>query len=207
MTILHFLSWTKQSTPHDFTPYIEEIPYCMTKRDDEGRLLLHLAAQRGNTELLKFFFKQPPAWNVQACDNNGVSILHYAAESRRVETLDIVLGQGADLRATDRKGRTVLHHAVLRDNVDAVRRVIELGGVCNLWAVDKTGQTPLELSVLRKAVRSIAYLKEMHLQSSEAVHSATCSWCSQRPLGSMQATGRTSWNIRLLQSQVHAYLA
>jgi ankyrin repeat protein len=70
-----------------------------------------------------------------------------------------MIDQGADIRAKDYCGRSILHHAAWRRNLEAAKHVIELGAVEDLLARDIDGKTPLDLAVEEDATEVVEFLR------------------------------------------------
>lgn len=166
MTLLHFLAWSSKSRPEHFEPYIGKGRSSFLARDNQGRSMLHFAAQRGNTLILEYLFQLPIEMDSRRKDDLGRTLLHYAVESRRVETIDMMVSRKADIRAVDNLGRTVLHRAAMCNNLAAVKRVIELGSEEDLWSTDGDGKTPLQLALFQRATTVTKYLNELKSISS-----------------------------------------
>lgn len=66
----------------------------------------------------------------------------FRSEADVIRTIDIMLGQGLDINATDRGGRTALHGAALQGFDEVVAALVERGA--DLTAEDKDGYTPLD---------------------------------------------------------------
>jgi ankyrin repeat protein len=79
--------------------------------------------------------------NVHRVNQNGNTVLHIIAESKsnRDEMLKCVVAKGADLESTNSHGQTALHLAVLADNLQTVKNLLELGS--NLEHTDNEGKT------------------------------------------------------------------
>ncbi|KAF2465666.1 ankyrin repeat protein, partial [Lindgomyces ingoldianus] len=88
-----------------------------------GRSVMHLALYRGNLALVDYFLKMQnrPA---MLPDWHGRTVLHYAVESRRTQTIEMLRLSGFDLHETDQDGRTALHYAASKGNLDAVKRLL-----------------------------------------------------------------------------------
>ncbi|MGB8167473.1 MAG: ankyrin repeat domain-containing protein, partial [Chthoniobacteraceae bacterium] len=70
---------------------------------------IHDAAARGNLPLLKKLAAGGPAARAST-DADGLTALHLAVVRRLPEAVAVLIGAGAPLNATDREGKTPLHH-------------------------------------------------------------------------------------------------
>jgi ankyrin repeat protein len=64
----------------------------------------------------------------------------------RKELVELLLKSGADLKATDKSGKTALHWAAKSYNAEVVQLLLESGA--DIMAEDDTGQTPLHIAAL-----------------------------------------------------------
>lgn len=172
MTLPHFLAWSSKSRPEHLEPYLRKERSGFMARDNQGRSILHFAAQRGNTLILEYLFQLQSGMDARHQDDRGRTLLHYAVESRRIETIDMMISRNADIRATDNNGRTVLHHAAMCGNLAAVKRIIELGGEEDLGSTDGDGRTPLQLAFSRGAMGVTEYLDQRKSSSCTIQHRA-----------------------------------
>ena len=96
-------------------------------------------------------------WNVlevyleNGCDLHAVdtvtgrTVLHFAATSNSVTTLDNILEQGLDIEARDNNGDTPLHRAAARGTPEIVQRLVDRGA--DIMAVNNRRQNPFLVSV------------------------------------------------------------
>jgi ankyrin repeat protein len=156
MTIMHYISRSSRSKSVDISWCLDNT---LPPKDVLGRSILHLAAQRGNIPLVKYFLKLQDAARLATSDHAGHTPLHYATESRRTDTIDFILDTGiCDINAKDYRGRTVMHHAAGCGNMNAVARLITLGAGDMLHALDKDGRTPAQVAKLYGAEDCEAYM-------------------------------------------------
>lgn len=78
-------------------------------------------------------------------DTFGWSLLHYAADSRPLESVKRLLSLHADPNAVNCLGRTPLHQAAMRDEAEVVSELLTYGGNPNASDVD--GWTPVHFAV------------------------------------------------------------
>jgi hypothetical protein len=119
-----------------------------------GDTALHLAAAGHRVEIVGMLLRAGAEPN--ACKNHRRSTpLHYAADGfitgpawcadRQVETIDILLNNGADLHLQDKNGATPLHRAVRTRSAAAVRCLLAAGASPTVQ--NKPGSTPFHLAV------------------------------------------------------------
>lgn len=116
-------------------------------QDKQGRQPLHLAAERGNQEVVVDLVTTQPS--LAACpDVSGRTALHYAAFGGSLPTIDILLRKGFDPHVCDNDGNTPLQVAAEQGHEEIVRRLLqttmEKKG-CVEWN-DLKGLTPLHLA-------------------------------------------------------------
>lgn len=163
MTVLHYASWSKlasaklverifiRNSPNTSNGnHIHDQP--LDIKDKWGRCILHFATQRGNIELMTYLLSKLNARQYAQDDYRGQSLLHYAAESRRTDALDLVIRFGVDVNARDNLGRTALHHAVLKRNFESVKHLLHHVGMERLDCLDKGGETPLDIATRLRVV-------------------------------------------------------
>lgn len=162
MTIVQYAAWSSKSEPLHLISCLRSAElYPFLARDCKGRSVIHFAAQRGNIAILRYLFDLPFDVGINIRDSSGQSALHYAVQSRRTETIDLLLSNGADINAADEKGRTILHCAAERNNLVAIERVLELCGKNILHTRDLDGITPAKLAYRRKAFSAAKYLNSL----------------------------------------------
>ena len=146
MSITHFLAWSSKSTPKLFERGVAHDSTDLWSVDGFGRTCLHLAASRGNVDLLGYLLEQASLTEVQRTDNEGRTALHYAVQSKRLKTVDLLLASGGDLHAKDKSSQTVLHCAARWENLEAAKKVVALGDSEVLLSPDKNGNMPSHLA-------------------------------------------------------------
>ena len=81
--------------------------------DNDGQTPLHLATQRGNTEMTKVLMEAGAS--LSAVDKQGRTPLHMSAQKGKTEMTKVLMEAGASLTAVDNDGKTP--HDVAPDNV------------------------------------------------------------------------------------------
>ncbi|KAG8533856.1 uncharacterized protein KY384_001597 [Bacidia gigantensis] len=143
MTIIHYLAWSSKSQIELFQ--ILDCPG-LYEGDGSGRTIAHLAAARGNQELLQYFLKEKRSCEVDTRDRGGRGLIHYAVSTRRIQTIDLILSCGGRLDVADAKGRTAMHDAAVRDDILTARHLYMLGRVGMLMLLDCNRKSPLHLA-------------------------------------------------------------
>lgn len=71
----------------------------------------------------------------------GLTPLHVAVDSQRLDLVELLVDRGSDVNARSDSGRTPLHEAVLRSELPPLLCLVFAGA--DLGAVDQDGMTPL----------------------------------------------------------------
>ncbi|HWP38125.1 MAG TPA: ankyrin repeat domain-containing protein [Gemmatimonadales bacterium] len=101
------------------------------------------AAQRGDLEAVRTLLKQGA--DVNAAQADGMTALHWAAQSGNVPMLRVLLSAGASTAAITRLGwYTPLHLASREGHAEAIRMLLQ--GGARVDAVTSTGAAPIHLA-------------------------------------------------------------
>lgn len=114
-SIVHFAA--KSGNPELFQNMItqaDNVNIYFSDEDENGVLPIHLAAQSGNIECLEIAFNN--YFNTYAVDNNGLSIVDYAVESRNPQAVKYANSKEGGFLHRDENGGTVLHKAAFKAN-------------------------------------------------------------------------------------------
>lgn len=96
-------------------------------RTDQGRLLLHGAANRGTIKAVKWLLQNGAAPN--GLDNGGRTPLHVAAQRNTfTEIIELLIDSGSELNATDLSGKTALDYASENNRDKVVMYLQSMGG-------------------------------------------------------------------------------
>jgi hypothetical protein len=87
---------------------------------------------------------------------DGLTCLHIAVISRRIDICKLLIEKGANVEANDSDGYTPLFYAIMYFNVEMVQFLCDLGA--NVEARHDVGQTPLHYAVL---TGSLPIVKEL----------------------------------------------
>ena len=128
------------------------------KDEEHGNVPLHIAASKGNMEMVHYLVRKGASLNVQ--DVYGNTPLHYALDKNNNEVAFYLLKHGCDVNISDYRGNSPLHTAALRNNYDGVAALLKYGG--NPDALDFGNEKPankaknlLIISLLEKASQKL----------------------------------------------------
>ncbi|KAF8767432.1 B-cell lymphoma 3 protein-like [Argiope bruennichi] len=173
----------KASIPLDITNYLRQTPLhlavmlgnseivelllkcgsSITLRDRNGNSAVHLAVKSSaNKNVLDLILSHPDTKAIQdSLDHEGYSALHYAVFKNNRTAVRCLHTVGAEMNVIDGKsGRSPLIHAILNQNEDMVRLLLE----CNANAdiADYSGRTAFELA-LHASTKNIVRILEGRL--------------------------------------------
>ena len=119
--------------------------------DESGRTPLHLAALKGQTEMVQLLMLKGADKDALTADTRKFPPLFLAIESNNVATARALLDGGVDVRASHGtcKG-TPVHYAALRGDVEMLRAMLDYGPEVN--AVDALGYTALHVAANSAAI-------------------------------------------------------
>ena len=110
------------------------------RADSYGNTALHYACLNGNPILVRLLVEQ--GVDIEAKNEDGKTPVWMAAHS--IETVRLLVANGASIKETTPKGRTLLHEAVQRSGLEVARYILDSGFEVN--ARDNHEVTPLHLA-------------------------------------------------------------
>ncbi|KAL8910594.1 MAG: hypothetical protein Q9171_004133 [Xanthocarpia ochracea] len=152
ISIAHFLAWSSKGSSELFEKAVRHTSAGLWSVDGFGRTSLHLAASRGNLDILGYLLERASLTEVRRADNEGRTAIHYTVQNQRLEAVDMLLASGGELSVKDNSARTVLHHAARWGNIEAAQKAMALGDGEVLLSPDKSGHMPSHLARGLKAI-------------------------------------------------------
>ena len=89
---------------------------------------LHLAARRGNEEIVKIILDRPDVL-VDAKDSSGKTALHLASSEGHKNVCQILLNHGANIKAIAADKMTPLHSAIHNSHSEVARLILNRGEI------------------------------------------------------------------------------
>lgn len=126
---------------------LEAKGFSMTAPDAEQNTPLHLAAYKGQKEIVDYLLSRPGILK-DPQDKRGVTPVMLAAGAGHLGVLESLLAAGCDLKLRDQDGATALHRAAAQGHLAIVERLLEAGSDPN--QTDLKGKTPLQLAETKK---------------------------------------------------------
>ncbi|XP_022243393.1 transient receptor potential cation channel subfamily A member 1-like, partial [Limulus polyphemus] len=105
---------------------------------------VHLACAEGATETVKLMFSAKPEDKMlvlNTWDAQQMTPLHYAAMFNHEDLVEYLVKEGADMKAIDKEGRSVLLNATTRGAWKAMRKLLQMGA--NVHHKDKLNRNLL----------------------------------------------------------------
>jgi hypothetical protein len=114
------------------------------KLGESGETQLHHCARKGLTTSVKRLLSIRNI-NVNVKDDEyGATPLHYAAANGHVKIVRLLLQNGAEVNAKDRRDRTPLHYAAIHGHIDILHLLVEIGA--DLEAQTNNGSRALHIA-------------------------------------------------------------
>ncbi|KOC66925.1 Ankyrin repeat domain-containing protein 16 [Habropoda laboriosa] len=121
-TPLHMIC--RSGDRNTFDLLVNQSVQCIEDRSNNGRSAMHIAAFHGHEHLIDRLVALNSNF-LGARDSSGSTPLHEAIKAGHLCAAKEIIRLGADVRATDNVGQTILHVAALTGNVEAVKYILE----------------------------------------------------------------------------------
>ncbi|WAQ94689.1 ANKAR-like protein [Mya arenaria] len=119
------------------------------KQDEHGLSLLHYAAMNNHPQIIAMLLMQSMDVNVRRNNimGTGPTAIHVAARCGALDTVACLLGNFANILATDQDGWAPIHHAAFFDHYPVVKLMIRKNkGLMELVTKNELRSTPILLS-------------------------------------------------------------
>ncbi|XP_047349901.1 ankyrin repeat domain-containing protein 16-like [Vespa velutina] len=136
--------------------FLDFSPESIGLRSNNGRSSLHIAAFNGHEELIDLLLTVDPGL-VNARDSSGATPLHEAIKGGNLNVVKRMIQLGADYRATDKVGQTILHVASLMGNVEMMEYIL-MNNLINIHEKAFFDVTPLIAARRTKQINAIDVL-------------------------------------------------
>ena len=130
--------------------------YWDNDRETVGKLLEQMAGPDGDYDCAYDYFATEQLQEIRDWEVNPLPPLLNAARARRLNELDQLARDGADLNQVTEDGRTALHVAASFGNYDVITWLAEAGADVN--ARDATGATPLITACAKRKPKAVQRL-------------------------------------------------
>lgn len=120
--------YAKQNGHTDALKVLREGPI---QEQSEFSLQLLSSFRKGDNDKVLKLLKQPKV-DVHACNENGTTLLHYAAMQGRDDILQILLSKGANPNIGNNRGTTPLHKAPQRGELKCLQVLLQAGANINV---------------------------------------------------------------------------
>lgn len=129
-----------------YNNYTDNIGYTnsnINEKNDNGWTPLHIAASKGNINLIKGLLKNKA--NLTDVNNEGQTALHIAILNKKCAAAKVLLSED-NLEIPDNQGNTPLHLCALTGAKDLAEAILNKNVAINIDAVNNEGMTPLHLA-------------------------------------------------------------
>lgn len=99
---------------------------------------------------------QRDRWAVDVLDNTGLTPLHLAANLNRIEAVEQLIAENADINAKDWQGISPLMHAILSGDLECMKLLLE--AKCQLWQRTDNGDMALHRAAARGHPKAVGLL-------------------------------------------------
>jgi ankyrin repeat protein len=128
---------------NDVKIFLQRDPQAIHRTGKDGMLPIHLAADRGYSEIIQLLLQAGADVNAPH-ETVRATPLQYAAEFGRLDAVRTLLAANAKVDAVDSQGRTPLMWAAMKGRVPVIRELLQHGADPNLQT--PTGGTALKMA-------------------------------------------------------------
>ena len=138
---------------------IKELPEMLNSSDTYGRTPLHIAAAKGNLNIVGFFIHKS-ACNFSAVDYRKRTPLHWAAANGKAICVKLLCEFGSKIDPQDEFGATPLHYAIKNNHINCVHILLKKGALVN--SMDCNGRHPLIWAAIEGHLEAAKHLVGAH---------------------------------------------
>ena len=110
--------------------------------DNFGSTLLHFASYNSKREVLEFFLNSNEILVNITNKTSLTPLMHACGNEGRLDNIEILLKNGADIKARGNNGATVLHYAAFNSKIEVLKFLLEQNEI-PINVTDKNNRTPL----------------------------------------------------------------
>jgi len=126
--------------------------------DNENLTPLHLAVQLNYHDILGLLLQYKDAINIKGGQKEHTP-LHMAVCAQNTDVVNMLLDHGVDLSLKDRDNMTVLHNAVLLNNYEIIKKLLQYKAEVNAIG-GRNEESPLHMAVCRRNTDVVKMLLE-----------------------------------------------
>ena len=137
--------------------YLENGGNINVQRSQDGKTLMHVAAEADNEDTVKLLLKNNPDLNLKDSDGNAPVHSAFKSDGGEIIIMMILEHENADRNLQNNKGQTPLHLAALLGEFRVVKLLVKLGADMNIK--NNKGRTPLDLAKMARNMEIANYLR------------------------------------------------
>lgn len=147
----------------------DKYPKSLKSRDASGVRPLHLAAENGHVDVVKYLIESNADAQVNKADDDARNVLHWACWKGHYDiVLYLLQNTGIRLDTPTRTGWTALHYAAFSGSIDTVKVLLEYGA--DDQALDESQQNPKAIAERFGKAAVVRYMREHEKKVEKGEH-------------------------------------